>query len=128
MDTLEYVAPVSNQTRNRIIQRFSLYYQFMWASLVAQEIKKIHLQCSRPGFDPWIGKIPWRRERLPHSRILAWRILEIYSPRGHKESNITEQLSLTRSCNYYIHHFFKLINDKQKTQIVLCVPISNNER
>ena len=90
--------------------------------------KKIHLQCRRPGFDPWIGKIPWRRERLPHSRILAWRILEIYSPRGHKESNITEQLSLTRSCNYYIHHFFKLTNDKQKTQIVLCVPISNNER
>ena len=19
----------------------------------------------RPGFDPWVGKIPWRRERLP---------------------------------------------------------------
>ena len=25
---------------------------------------KIHLQLRRPGFDPWIGKIPWRRERL----------------------------------------------------------------
>ena len=22
-------------------------------------------QCGRPGFDPWVGKIPWRRERLP---------------------------------------------------------------
>ena len=21
--------------------------------------------CNRPGFDPWIGKIPWKRERLP---------------------------------------------------------------
>ena len=21
--------------------------------------------CGRPGFDPWAGKIPWRRERLP---------------------------------------------------------------
>ena len=21
--------------------------------------------CGRPGFDPWVGKIPWRRERLP---------------------------------------------------------------
>ena len=21
--------------------------------------------CRRPGFDPWVGKIPWRRERLP---------------------------------------------------------------
>ena len=25
---------------------------------------RICLQCRRPGFDPWIGKIPWRRERL----------------------------------------------------------------
>ena len=21
------------------------------------------LQCRRPKFDPWVGKIPWRRER-----------------------------------------------------------------
>ena len=26
---------------------------------------RIHLQCRRPWFDPWVGKIPWRRERLP---------------------------------------------------------------
>ena len=26
---------------------------------------RICLQCGRPGFDPWVGKIPWRRERLP---------------------------------------------------------------
>ena len=25
----------------------------------------IRLQCGRPGSDPWVGKIPWRRERLP---------------------------------------------------------------
>ena len=36
--------------------------------------KDSHLQCRRPGFDPWIGKIPWRRERLFYSGILAWRI------------------------------------------------------
>jgi len=23
--------------------------------------KKICLQCGRPGFNPWLGKIPWRR-------------------------------------------------------------------
>jgi len=22
-------------------------------------------QCRRPGFDPWVGKIPWRREWIP---------------------------------------------------------------
>ena len=26
---------------------------------------RIRLQCGRPGFDPWVGKIPWRRERPP---------------------------------------------------------------
>ena len=34
------------------------------ASLVAQLVKN-PLQCGRPGFDPWVGKIPWRRERPP---------------------------------------------------------------
>ena len=38
--------------------------QYSWASLVAQRVKNL-LQCGRPGFDPWIGKIPWRREWLP---------------------------------------------------------------
>ena len=23
------------------------------------------MQCQKPGFDPWVGKIPWRREMLP---------------------------------------------------------------
>jgi len=27
--------------------------------------ERILLQCKRPGFDPWVGQIPWRRERLP---------------------------------------------------------------
>ena len=26
--------------------------------------QRIHLQCRRPRFDPWVGKIPWRREWL----------------------------------------------------------------
>ena len=27
--------------------------------------KKICLQCRRPEFDPWVGKILWRRKWLP---------------------------------------------------------------
>ena len=30
------------------------------ASLMAQLVKG--LQCGRPGFDPWVGNIPWIRE------------------------------------------------------------------
>ena len=35
--------------------------QYSWASLAAQLIKKkIPLQYGRLGFNPWVGKIPWR--------------------------------------------------------------------
>ena len=27
--------------------------------------QRIHLQCRRPGFDPWVEKIPWRRDPTP---------------------------------------------------------------
>ena len=37
--------------------------QYSWAFLVAQLVKNLP-QCRRPGFDPWVGKSPWRRERL----------------------------------------------------------------
>ena len=41
--------------------------QYSLASLVAQQVKNIPtvLETWRPGFDPWVGKLPWRRERLP---------------------------------------------------------------
>ena len=38
--------------------------QCSWASLVAQLVKNPPA-IGRPGFAPWVGKIPWKRERLP---------------------------------------------------------------
>ena len=38
--------------------------QYSWASLVAQLVKNPPAVW-RPGFNPWTGKTPWRRERLP---------------------------------------------------------------
>ena len=36
---------------------------YSWASLVAfPGGKESACQCRRPGFDPWVGKIPWRKE------------------------------------------------------------------
>jgi len=34
------------------------------ASLLAQTVNNC-LQCRRPWFNPWVRKIPWRREWLP---------------------------------------------------------------
>ena len=48
-------------------------------------------------FNPWVGKIPWRRKREPTPVLLpgksnGQRSLVGYSPWGHKESDTTEWL------------------------------------
>ena len=60
--------------------------------------KESACQCRRPGFDPWVGKIPWRREWQTTPVFLpgkshAQRSLAGYSPRGHKEPETIERLS-----------------------------------
>ena len=42
----------------------------------------------------WVGKIPWRRERLPTPVFWPGEFHGLYSPWGHKELDMTEQLSL----------------------------------
>ena len=56
----------------------------------------------RPGFSPWVGRIPWRREWLPIPLFLpeesyGQRNLAGYSPWGHKESDTAEWLTLSLS-------------------------------
>ena len=49
----------------------------------------------RPVFDHWIGKIPWRREWLPTPVFWFRAFHGLYSPWGHKESDMTEWLALS---------------------------------
>ena len=69
-------------------------------SLVAQT--KICVQCRRPRFNPWVRKIPWRREWqltpvfLPRE-FRGQRSLAGYSLWGCKESDMTERLTLSLS-------------------------------
>ena len=55
------------------------------------------MQCRRPRFDPWVGKIPWRRKCqltpvfLP-GEFHRQRSLVGYSPWSHKELDTTERL------------------------------------
>ena len=46
------------------------------------------------GSNPWVGKIPWRRERLPTPVFWPGEFHGLYSPWGRKESDTTERLSL----------------------------------
>ena len=48
-------------------------YQLQYSrfSLVTSRLR-IHLQCRRPQFDSWVGKIHWRRDRLPTPVFLGF--------------------------------------------------------
>ena len=52
-----------------------IFYVWLWLSWL-----RIHLQCGRPGFNPWVGKIPWRRKRLPTPVFWPGEFHGLYSP------------------------------------------------
>ena len=62
-------------------------------------------------FDPWVGKIPCRWERLPMPVFWLREFHGLYSPWGRKELDTTEQLSL----------HFTLCRQKWASQVALVV-------
>ena len=71
-------------------------YAYSWASQVALVVKNLLASAGdmRPRFDPWVGKICWRRAWQPTPVFLSGeshgqRNLMGYSPWAHKESDIT---------------------------------------
>ena len=72
--------------------------------------KRIRPQCGRHGFNPWVGKIPWERERLPTPVFWPGEFHGLYSPWDCKESDTTEWLSL---------HGFVIILPKRERLLLL---------
>ena len=58
-------------------------------------LKRLSSSVYMPRFDSWVGKIPWRRERLPIPIFWLGEFHGLYSPWGSKESDRTERLSLS---------------------------------
>ena len=99
-----------------------------WASLVAQMVKNPLVICGKPGFDPWVWKIPWRRAwqttlvflpRESHGQ----RSLVGYSPWGCKEwrhnwSNLLLQLLLFQFHNWRYWGIERLLNCPQDLMLV----------
>ena len=93
------------------IMHFSLYLVCLKSGQLIVRIYSITLVAQlvtnpsamwRPGFNPWAGKIPWRREGLPTP--VFWpgeshgqRSLAGCSPWSHKKLDTTEWLSLSYS-------------------------------
>ena len=68
---------------------------FSHFSLVAQTVKNPPAVWET-GFDPWVGKIPWRREWLPTPVFWPGEFHGLYNPKGPKGSDTTEQLSFSQ--------------------------------
>ena len=88
--------PMSEVRENELLSPATFFFLnrcvialgFPVASLVAQMVR-ICLQCKRPEFHPWVGKIPWRRKLQPNRVFLpgeshGQRSLAGYSPWGCK--------------------------------------------
>ena len=99
----------STHTKGSVNNKYC-YYDFVeefteiWGFPGGSEVKSVCLQCRRPGFNPWVEKIPWRRKWQPIPVFLpgeshGWRSLVGYSPWGHKESDMAEPLSFYRDMN-----------------------------
>ena len=85
---------------NIYIYFFKLRYRLPWWL----RRQSICLQCGRPRFEPWVGKIHWRRKwqstpvSLP-GKSHGQRSLVGYSPWGRKESDTTKRIhSFIHSC------------------------------
>ena len=74
---------------------WKICYDVTRASLVAQLVKNLPAM-----WETWVRSMDWEdpleKGMATHSGILAWRIpWTVYSPWPHKESDTTEQLSLS---------------------------------
>ena len=61
--------------------------------------QSVCLQCGRPGLNPWVRKIHWRRQWQPTpvfspGKSHGWNLVG-YSPWGRKELDMTERLHFT---------------------------------
>ena len=52
-------------------------------------------QCGRPRFDPWIGKIPWRRGRIPTPVFWPGEFHGLYSLWGSRQLDMTDRAIFT---------------------------------
>ena len=91
-------------TKNYIFVSKSWFkFLLLWTIGLPRWLSSKEFTCrhKRPGFDPWVGKMPWRRAWQPAPVFLlgeshGQKSLAGYSPWGHKESDMTEHAHMHR--------------------------------
>ena len=76
---------LQHQDLKASILQYSAFFMVQWFSW-----QRICLQYRRPGFNPWVGKIPWRRKRLTTPIFWPGEFHGLYNPWGSNELDMTE--------------------------------------
>ena len=94
--------------------------------------ERIHLQCERYGFDPWVGKIPLQEEMVTHSSLLAGKtpwtekpggLLSMGPQRVGHDLACTQQQGFSKSTRCWVEpaHFTQWVGPPQKLRKGLAV-------
>ena len=55
----------------REFEQMVVWFAFVFYFLCIFSVEmSLFMQCGRPGFDPWVRKMPWRKEQLPTAVFL----------------------------------------------------------
>ena len=76
-----------------LLQQIFPTQELNWGLMHCRQIfyqLRICLLCKKTGFDPWVGKICWRRESLPTPVFWPGEFHKLYSPCCCKELDTTE--------------------------------------
>ena len=79
--------------------------------------ERIHMQFRRIGFNPWVGKIPWRRERLPTPVFWPGEFHGLYS---HGVAKSRKQLSGFHFNGFWVSLLAQVVKNlpaMQETQV-----------
>ena len=71
---------VAPKSRVRLLEKTTCVCTHAWGRPWWLSGKEPTCQCRRRRFDPWVGRIPWRRKWQTHSSVLDWRILWTQEP------------------------------------------------
>ena len=104
--TVHFVCPKSNEGASLMAQMVKN------PSEKKKKKKRIHLECRRPRFDPWVRKTPWRRAWQPTPVFLlgelnGQRSLVGYTVHGVAELDTTERLIHTQGQRDTTDELFK---------------------
>ena len=89
------------QTQQILVRNIVPEYLELWGFPGDSVVKNPACQCrryKRCGFDPWVGKIPWRGGMATDSSTLAWRVPWMEKPGGLQPTG--SQKSRTQHNNY----------------------------